>query len=200
MRSVSMTVCAAEKTDQHSEYCAARDANSASALVPELLLLPPLLEPRPPTSSLRGTHACVAEEKEQLLRLRCREKDAEPTIGEPPAGLTDAAGTEGEEAATAAAVARAWALSTSLEMEMAGVVLRDRRLITSQQSASTLSERDGSAGKGGASPSDASEEPQEKVPSSCDPSEAESPLLPEQEPVLVTGEAAESSERCWSIR
>jgi hypothetical protein len=200
MRSVSMTVCAAEKTFQHSVYFAARDANSASALVHMLLLLPPLLEAKPPTSSLRGTQACVAEEKEQLLRLRCREKDAEPTIGEPPAGFTDAADTEGEDAATAAAVAKAWALSTSLEMEMVGVVLRDRRLITSQHSASALSERDGSAGSGGASPSDASDEPQEKVPSSCDPSEAVSPLLPEQEPVLVTGEAAASSDRCWSIR
>jgi len=105
MRSVSMTVCAAEKTDQQSEYRAARDANSVSSIVPLLLLL---LEARVPTSSFRGTHACVAEEKEQLLRLRCKEKDADATEGD--VNFADAADPEEEDeelAATAAAVAGA---------------------------------------------------------------------------------------------
>jgi len=106
MRSVSMTVCAAEKTDQQSEYRAARDANSASSIVPLLLLL---LDARVPTSSCRGAHACVAEEKEQLLRLRCKEKDADATEGEH-VSFADAADPEEEDeelAATVAAVARA---------------------------------------------------------------------------------------------
>ena len=44
---------------------------------------------------------------------------------------------------------------------MVGVVLRDRRRITSLQSVSALSDCDGGGGKGGVSPSEASDEPQE---------------------------------------